>query len=59
MIFSGKISVISLFCQTIKDKQLLVIISVLAAVVLVVVVVWEILAPHKTIIKVLDNEVKA
>lgn len=43
--------------QSIKDVQLLAIIGVLVAVILVVIIIWELVAPHYMIIQYLDKDV--
>jgi len=43
--------------QAIKDSQLMVIISLLGAVVLIVLVIWESIAPNERITRALTNQV--
>jgi len=46
-----------LLFQTIKDSQLMVIISMLGAVVLIVLVLWESIAPNEKLTRVLTDQV--
>jgi len=43
--------------QSIKDSQLFAINGALASVVLLVLVIWQLLAPHTVVIRVLETEV--